>query len=253
MCKHNIIGIKKSDKDFMEQKGFHFFFDNQEIHYYCKTICDCNSVVGFLADYEGKFEDYILDVQNKEEKWRSYITSKEYRLRKKQYIKIYNKYLKIVNGFTAPIEKIEEKMMDEIWDKELSVEEEAKETEKVKKEMEQHYIELNKNKEYVKARKQFEDHINDNKELLDIMSFEACEKSKEDSEDDEKLRKRLIVEGEELLKELRILKEKFSIVYFGQIWNEEDDTLKEKKQLGIDEMDIEELLHLKLGEIITIV
>ncbi|MCR4802434.1 MAG: hypothetical protein K5895_05450 [Lachnospiraceae bacterium] len=88
---------------------------------------------------------------------------------------------------------------------------------------------------------------------MDIMSFEACEKSKEDSEDDEKLRKRLIVEGEELLKELRILKEKFSIVYFGQIWNEEDDTLKEKKQLGIDEMDIEELLHLKLGEIITIV
>ncbi len=61
------------------------------------------------------------------------------------------------------------------------------------------------------------------------------------------------MEGEELLKELRILKEKFSIVYFGQIWNEEDDTLKEKKQLGIDEMDIEELLHLKLGEIITIV
>ena len=164
-----------------------------------------------------------------------------------------NSGLKIVNGFTAPIEKIKEKMMDDIWDKELSVEEEAKETEKVEKEMEQHYIELNKNKEYVKARKQFEDHINDNKELLDIMSFEACEKSKEDSEDDEKLRKRLIVEGEELLKELRILKEKFSIVYFGQIWNEEDDTLKEKKQLGIDEMDIEELLHLKLGEIITIV
>lgn len=249
MCKHNIIGIKNSDKVFMEQNGFYLFENNKEIDYYAKRTCDCSSFVGLLADYKGTLDDYICESEKKKNRIFAYVKSAEYNARKKEYIEKYNMYLEKENAFTVPISQLEEKMMDDIWDKQLSDEEEALEEAKVRRLIEGRYKELKENEEYLKARKQLEEHISQNQELLDMFTYEAQEQIKEESED---LKSRVMAEYEGYLNDIHFLMEKYSVLHIGQVWNDEFDVVKEKMRITIDEISFEDLLHLNFGELITI-
>lgn len=267
MCQHNVIGLQNvsnAEIQHMEALGFCKMFEWNKLHFFTKHLCDCSSFVGKLAKQpELSYECYMkMQKERSKEKVQQlfqFMCSENYKSRKELYMEKLKEQEEIYKKLHLHIEQYEEEMMDKIDSMGLSSEEEEQAYAKMYdtiNEMESSLSKLSEYKKYEENIRQL--HIGENQMIFDTYMLECKQKEEaqfvqEKEFAQEKIYENAVSEYNQILNDIKTLQDFHPEIYFGIVWNKEIENLKEKKCLVMEDLDMDELAHIKYGELLRVI
>lgn len=187
MCQFNLVFVKNvKNKKILKNNGYHRFGDElNNFSPYSKGLCDCNSFVGSMCEYDGHSYFEMIESSNKSEleKLRlikDLMSESDYKELKENYMKARTSLSDILEKLLEPISNYEMEQM-EILEKKYKGKELQKHTERLYTELENKINKIENSSEFKLAQTKLNEFIEKNN-LMEESTFYYLTKEDEYSE-----------------------------------------------------------------------